>query len=64
MKCKQCHKPLVGLECLSCNLTATYWNDRTKEVYTMVPTSEYLEGVEAMNDAMDDAFCHQYFDEF
>ena len=49
--------------CHECELIATHYNARSGEVYTWTPIVEHEQACERMQDEMDAAFDHQYFDE-
>ncbi len=50
--------------CDECDLVATWLNHRTGEVFAWTQRDEYEEGCRRLQDAMDEAFDHQYFDEW
>lgn len=64
MICKQCGKPLTDHRCIPCQLVATHWNEKTGEVYSWAKAADYDAACEDLQNQLDDAFCHQYFEDY
>lgn len=49
--------------CDVCRIVATHYNPREGVVYSWTPIQEYRRNCERLQDAMDEAFDNQYFNE-
>ena len=50
-------------ECDSCNLIATHYNSRTGEVWTWTDRQKHENACRQLQEQIDAAFDHQFFDE-
>ena len=65
LKCRDCGDNLGEYRrCERCGIIATWWNDLTGEVYSWDTIRHHEAACERMQDELDAAFCHQYFDEW
>lgn len=51
-----------NVECTQCDLIATHLSRATGEVYSWMDVGDYYDACRDLQDQMDAAFDHQYFD--
>lgn len=65
IKCRDCKAELdAPYRCEDCQIIATWYNEKTGEVFTWRSVAAHEAACEDMQDQLDAAFDHQYFEEW